>query len=60
MKNKIKAKIAAIEQLNKEAQGVTDATLDVNNMAALNKRFDERLIDIISISSSVSFILSKQ
>ena len=60
MKNKIKAKIAAIEQLNKEAQGVTDATLDVNNMAALNKRFDERLIDIISISSSVPFILSKQ
>ena len=49
MKDKLKRKIDALDQLNKEAQGITDKMLDVNNLRALDNRFNERLRDILHI-----------
>ena len=49
MKDKLKRKIDALAQRNKEAQGITDKMLDVNNLRALDNRFNERLRDILHI-----------
>ena len=35
-----------IEQLNKEAQGITEKELKVNSFKGLNNRFNERLDEI--------------
>ncbi len=48
MKKLLKLKIKALAQLNKEASSITEEQLDLNNLKALNNRFDERLHDIIN------------
>ena len=46
--NEIKQKVKLINQLNKETLGITDKQLKVNNFNALNKRINERLMEIIT------------
>jgi|TARA_Y100000310_G_scaffold322335_1_gene381248 hypothetical protein len=48
MKELLKQKIKALEQLNKEASSITEEQLNLNNLKALNNRLDERLQDIIN------------
>ena len=48
MKKLIQQKIKAIFYLNKEASSVTEESLDLNNLEALNNRINERLQDIIN------------
>ena len=46
--NDIKRKVKMIDQLNKEAQGITEKELKVNNYRALNNRINERLEEIFT------------
>jgi len=46
--NDIKRKVKLINQLNKEAQGITEKELKVNNYRALNNRINERLEEIFT------------